>query len=175
MNAGSVTSVQTSRVGMGLGLASISMLFLAFTSAYVVRHGLDPAWQTVRMPRILAVNTLVLLASSACLEKARRERFGNAWLTATLILGLLFVAGQFTAWWQLAARGIYLDTSSHSSFFYLLTALHGMHVIGGMLALGCARFLSLARRRRWLDVSALYWHFMAALWLYLLFLLFGLR
>jgi cytochrome c oxidase subunit 3 len=175
MTAGPAVSIQTSRVGMCLALAGIGMLFLAFTSAYVVRQGLDPAWQPLRMPGILVANTLVLLASSAFLEKARRDRMGNAWLKATLALGLLFVAGQLTAWRQLAARGIYLDTSPHSSFFYLLTALHGIHVMGGMVALGAAPFLTKLRRRRWLEIAALYWHFMAVLWLYLLFLLFGMR
>ena len=173
--AESRASVRTARVGMWLALAAIGMLFMAFTSSYVVRQGLDPNWRNLRMPGILIANTFVLLASSLCLEKARRATAGLAWLLATLGLGVLFVTGQFTAWRQLGAQGVYLSTSSFGSFFYLLTAAHGLHLMGGMMALAATAAVSSARRLRWLEVTALYWHFMGALWLYLLLLMFGLR
>jgi len=167
-------SLRTARTGMTLALAGIGMLFTSFTSAYVVRHGLDPDWQAMPMPKILVANTLVLLASSISLEKARRER-GSGWLAATLILGGLFVAGQLTAWAQLKAAGVYFASTPHSSFFYLLTAAHGAHLAGGLAGFCVVAAVSGARRRRWLEVISLYWHFMGALWLYLLFLLFGVR
>ena len=148
-------------------------------SAYVVRRGLGGDWQAIRMPWIVLVNTLVLLASSLTLEKARRKLgtvAGRAMLRATLLGGAVFVAGQFEAWRMLSARGLYLSTNPHSSFFYVLTGLHACHVLGGMTALGYLEFRArrredLLRVERWLDGTALYWHFMGGLWVYLLVLL----
>lgn len=167
-------SARTARLGMTLALAGIGMLFTAFTSAYVVRQGLDPDWQAIPMPAVLLPNTLVLLASSLCLEKARRTA-GNGWLWTTLLLGGLFVAGQLAAWAQLRDRGLYFVSNAHSSFFYLLTAAHGVHLAGGLLALSAAAFIGPLWRARWLGIAAMYWHFMGVLWLYLLFLLYGLK
>lgn len=161
-------SVQTSRLGMGLALAGVSMMFIAFTSAYVVRHGLDLGWQSIGMPPLLAANTGLLLASSATLEAARR-RAGRGWLLITLALGLAFLAGQFIVWRQLAASGVYLRTNAHSAFFFLLTGVHGLHVLGGLAALAWA---AITASRRKLEVGALYWHFMGGLWAYLFLLLF---
>jgi cytochrome c oxidase subunit III len=165
----------TSRIGMTFALAGVAMLFIALTSAYVVRHGLDPGWQFIRMPAVLPFNTVVLLASSITIERARRARTPG-WLLMTLALGAVFVAGQFVAWGQLSAAGIYLGTNPHASFFYLLTGLHALHLVGGIAALGYV----VVRMRaavtypgRALDVTALYWHFMDGLWVYLFVLLFA--
>jgi cytochrome c oxidase subunit 3 len=159
---------------MWLGIAAITMLFLAFTSAYIVRHGLDPQWQSIRMPRLLPANTVLLLLSSVCLEIARRVRDPKPWLLATLGGGVLFVVGQLVVWQQLGGSGLSFATSAHASFFYTLTAVHGLHLAGGLTALG---WVSLVRdsHSRWLEPVSLYWHFMGALWLYLMFLLFGIR
>jgi len=167
-------SARTARLGMWLTIAAVGMLFTAFTSSYIVRQGLDPDWKAIPMPAVLLPNTLVLLASSISLEKARRT-IGKTWLWLTLILGALFVAGQFVAWSQLRASGVYFVSNAHSSFFYLLTAAHGVHLAGGLLALGGAAVMGSDIRARWLGVAAIYWHFMGGLWLYLLFLLFGMR
>jgi len=179
------------RLAMFFALASIGMLFLGFTSAYIVREGLGGDWQPLDPPTILWANTLVLLASSVTLHRSRtalqREavREGLRWLSMTMALGLLFLAGQYSAWRQLAAQGIYLNTNPHSSFFYLLTAAHGVHILGGILGLG---YLTLRGWRRRLilmgtpdrlkhytavvGAAALYWHFMDGLWVYLFILLF---
>jgi cytochrome c oxidase subunit 3 len=180
---------------MLLGLASISMMFIGLTSAYLVRQGLDPGWRTIGMPPLLVVNTVILLASSLTMERARRsvrQPLGrpavNRWLAATLLLGLLFLAGQLAAWRQLSAKGFYLSTTAHSAFFYLLTGLHGLHLLGGLLALAYLNvrlsrrsdlgpegaFVSI-RRQRAMEATALYWHFMDGLWVYLLLLLFAFR
>lgn len=177
----------THLLGMGLGLTSISMLFIALTSAYIVRHGLSSDWENVRMPPVVLVNTMVLLASSITLEKTRRALqpgggTAQGWLIGTLLLGVAFLTGQLVAWRQLAAEGIYLGTNPHSSFFYMLTATHGVHVLGGIAGLSClvwrgGRWLgrpSWPRQRRWFETTALYWHFMDGLWIYLVVLLFGL-
>jgi cytochrome c oxidase subunit 3 len=166
-------------------LFAISMMFAAFTSALVVRKGSAPDWRTFKLPSILFVNTLVLLASSITLEVSRRQIAGfmgglreqsekpTRWLYVTLMLGLLFVAGQYVAWAELRTQGLYLATNPSSSFFYVLTVTHALHVLGGLAGLGYViRKLGTARlRRSTLDAAARYWHFMDLLWVYLLVLL----
>ncbi len=195
------------RLGLVIGLAAVVMLFVSFTSAYIVRQGLgswDPKtnayvtdWRPLSLPTsLLLVNTGILLASSFTIEMARRSARqrailapvtampgiseGNArsipWLWMTVVLGLGFVAGQLAAWQELGQRGFYLATSPSSSFFYVLTGTHGLHLLGGILALFYAAAVSLRshahqRRRLVLDVTAWYWHFMAFLWLYIFALL----
>lgn len=179
------------RLAMIFALASIGMLFLGFTSAYIVRQGLGGDWQPLDPPTILWANTLVLLISSATLHRARsllrREAVREAvrWLGVTALLGLIFLLGQYGAWRQLVAWGIYLTTNPHSSFFYLLTAAHGIHVLGGLLGLGYIAMRGWRRRlilvgtpahlKRYdamVGAVALYWHFMDGLWVYLFVLLF---
>ena len=103
------------------------------------------------------------------------ERAGSGWLIVTLALGLVFVAGQLAAWSQLSAQGLYLATNPNSSFFYVLTAAHALHVLGGILAMAWLVRLRLGRlttmRRRTFESTAIYWHFMGALWIYLLIIL----
>ncbi len=170
------------RTGMWMALVAIVMLFAAFTSALVVRKGISGDWVGTDLPPILWLNTLVLIASSATLELSRRSHGAGLaaqftlWLYATLALGMVFVAGQLTAWRQLAARGVYLATNPSSSFFYLLTATHGLHLLGGILALfyvafRAGRIAIDPRGRAAVDVTAIYWHFMDGLWVYIFFLL----
>lgn len=161
--------------GMMLALGAVTMLFAAFTSAYIVRRGLSDDWVSLSLPSILWGSSFVLLLSSLTIEMARRsfgelQRFKRWWLV-TCALGIAFLAGQLLAWSQLARNGVYLATNPSSSFFYLLTAAHGVHLVGGILAL-----LAIALRA-WLappgpgptsvGVTALYWHFMDGLWIYL--------
>jgi cytochrome c oxidase subunit 3 len=174
-SADSGARLRTSLLGMKLALAGIGMLFTAFTSAYVVRHALDPDWHAMRMPRILVANTLALVISSLSLEVYRRHREERLWLALAQGMGVLFVAGQVAAWRQLQAQGVYLSNNPHAAFFYVLTAAHGLHILGGLFALGGITAVAEARRTRWLEVASLYWHFMGALWLYLLYLLFGMN
>jgi cytochrome c oxidase subunit 3 len=165
-------------------LFAITMLFAAFTSAFIVRKAsLD--WQTFTLPSILYFNTLLLIASSVTLEIARRRvatfmgglktQVENParWLYITPFLGLLFVAGQYVAWTQLRAEGLYLATNPSSSFFYLLTATHALHVLGGLggLLYVIHKLSKSILRHNQLVATARYWHFMGALWLYLLVLL----
>jgi len=171
--------------GIWVGLAAISMTFAALTSALVVRKGASLDWRHFSLPWILYVNTGILLASSVTLEIARRRvaaymggmrsRIADParWLYVTLGLGLLFVAGQYVAWRQLSAQGLYLATNPASSFFYVLTAAHVLHVLGGLGGL-VRVILKLGKavlRRSTLDATSRYWHFMDVLWVYLLLLL----
>jgi len=171
--------------GIWVVLASITMTFLAFTSALIVRQGAALDWRHLTLPRVLYLNTLVLLASSVTLEVARRRvgtfmaggrtaiSIPERWLYLTLSLGVLFVVGQYAAWLQLRSQGLYLATNPNSSFFYVLTAMHALHVLGGLGALVrvISRLKRLVLRKSTLDATSRYWHFMDALWVYLLVLL----
>lgn len=162
-------------------LAASVMLIAAFTSAFVVRRGLSDDWVTMPLPRILWVNTAVLLASSVALELARRAlksgrrtAFNRFW-TAGTVLGLVFLAGQYAAWQQLYRAGIYIATNPSSSFFFLLTCVHAVHLIGGIGALGYVNIQALRLRlgpgkRTAVDVCAVFWHFLDGMWVYLLLL-----
>lgn len=174
-----------SSTGMWVILAAISMSFAALTSALVVRKGGAVDWRHITLPSILYLNTLVLLASSVTLEVARRRiatfmgglRSQTAkpvfWLYITLVLGLIFVAGQYAAWRQLSAQGLFLATNPASSFFYVLTAAHALHVTGGLggLVRVIRKLQRLTLRRSTLEATSRYWHFMDILWVYLLLLL----
>jgi cytochrome c oxidase subunit 3 len=167
---------------MWMAMAAIVMLFAAFTSALIVRQGISTDWAPTALPHILYLNTAVLLASSLTLQLSRRSlRFNSGgqfalWLYITIALGFGFVAGQLVAWRELASQGVYLSTNPSSSFFYLLTAAHGLHLLGGITALcylvvRSRRLAAKIRKSVAVDVAALYWHFMDGLWLYLLVLL----
>lgn len=163
-------------------MGGIVMLFAAFTSAMVVRRGAAEDWITVELPRILWLSTVILLISSFTIEKARRALWAaqnvdlRRWMTLTAGLGAAFLASQLFAWHQLAQRGIFLASNPSSSFFYVLTAAHGLHLLGGLLTLGYVTF-RVWRPAYWptqaaaVEAATLYWHFMDGLWVYLLVLL----
>src|SRR5258708_5648738 len=123
--------------GLWAFLGTVSMLFIGFTSAYILRRA-PSGWQPLPAPPILWLNTLALLASSATLEIARRRLRGwdlsscVRFVLLTGALGLVFVAGQYVGWQQLAAQGVFLASNPHSSFFYVLTGLHALHLLGGL-------------------------------------------
>ncbi len=171
--------------GIWVGLFAIGMTFAALTSALVVRKGGALDWRHFSLPRILYLNTLVLIASSVTLEVSRRQvaaymgglknKVANParWLYVTLALGTLFIVGQYLAWRQLSAQGLYLATNPSSSFFYVLTAAHLLHITGGLggLIRVIRKLGNSALRRSTLDATSRYWHFMDVLWIYLLVLL----
>jgi len=171
--------------GIWVGLAAISMSFAAFTSALIVRQGASLDWRHITLPSVLYLNTLIIIASSVTLELARRRiatfmgglsaqaAIPQRWLYITLFLGLLFVAGQTFAWVQLKSEGFGLATNVSYSFFYVLTVAHALHVLGGLSGLVrvIGKFNHAVLKRSTLDATAKYWHFMGALWMYLLLLL----
>lgn len=174
------------RTGVWVGIAAITMMFAAYTSAMLVRQGSAPDWTAIHLPGILYFNTLVLLVSSGTLVAGQRRLIagwsagtvapaGTGWLQLTLGLGLLFVAGQAVAWSQLAAQGVFLASNPASSFFYVLTGLHALHLLGGV----CGMLYVFRRLKKSaagtvappagaVDAMGLYWHFMGVLWVYLL-------
>lgn len=175
------------RLGMWVGLASILMLFTALTSAYIVRAGLSDDWRPLQVPGFLWLSTILILASSVTFHLAHRSikrqevKAYNRWVAVTGLLGLGFLTAQLLAWRQLVAQGIYLASNPHSSFFYVLTGMHGIHLLGGILGLCYLLFRTwnklpgreaIIKRRRAAGVIGLYWHFMDGLWVYLFLLLF---
>ena len=154
-------------------------------------------WISVNLPlSLLLVNTFLLVVSTFTMEMARRQvaqrtvlapaqtvpgvslgedkRF--PWLAVTVVLGFGFLAGQWAAWRTLAAQGVYLATTPSSSFIYLMTVAHAVHLFGGIVALAAALLMSIGRgrlERQYIvvDAAGWYWHFMALLWVYIFALL----
>ena len=182
---GSSSADRASRSGIWVGIFAITMSFAAFTSALFVRQG-TPDWAHLVMPSVLYLNTLFLLASSITLEISRRSltaatiiesdhaRRAKIWLLATFVLGTAFCVGQYMAWQQLRAAGFYLATNPNSSFFYVLTFIHVLHVLVGVAAivylLGRLMASHSTFRRSLFENTAVYWHFIGVLWVYLFLL-----
>ena len=199
--------LRRARLGLACGVATVCMVFISLTSAYIVRQGLPTFdgssnsyvrdWGRVDLPwQLLAVNTALLLLSSLTIEFARRKAalraalapvqsipgvsLGNdrvfPWLGITGLLGFGFLVGQWLAWGELHARGFFVATNPNSSFVFLLTITHALHLAGGLIALIWAGSSSLLKRpveaqQIAIDITAWYWHFMLVLWIYVFALL----
>ena len=175
------------RIGVWVAIGSILMLFVALTSAYIVRSASSNDWQPIAMPKVLWLSTALILISSITMEvsrrslKQQRDAGYGRWLMITVALGLAFLASQLLAWRQLVRQGVYMASNPYNSFFYLFTAAHGLHLLGGILALGYL-LLRTTRKRSTVegelrrvgaaDAATIYWHFMDGLWVALFFLLF---
>lgn len=184
-DAGRDFSPNRYRVTLWVLIAAIMMMFASLVAAYIMLWSAD-SWRPVAIPSLLWLSTGLIITSSLTFERARRslkrgdDDVYSRWLLLTLLLGLGFLTSQLFAWRQLVKQGIYMTTNPHSSFFYLLTGAHGLHLLGGILALN---FLLLRTRYRRSDASAeakrqaaasavsIYWHFMDGLWVFLFLLL----
>ncbi|PYS51975.1 MAG: cytochrome oxidase subunit III [Acidobacteria bacterium] len=173
--------ISKGQLGIWILLTAIVMLFAGLTSAYIVLRGL-PTWQNIALPSLLWPNTAVLVLSSFTIELSRGAIRRNqlqamrAWLVLSGLLGLVFIAGQLAAWRQLVHAGVYLPSTLQSSFFYVLTGLHGVHILGGIAGLSLVLFKALRNRltvfnHEPLKLCATYWHVMDAIWIYLFLLL----
>jgi cytochrome c oxidase subunit III len=164
-------------------LAGVAMFFMALVSAEIVRKGFSSDWQPLDLPwRMLWLSTAILIASSFTLAGSRSRLLAGDdagfrhWCGITAILGLFFVAGIAIAWHELLAAGIGIAANPSSSFFYVFTAAHALHVLGGVAALALVAFRPLKRLSRTTagDVVSIYWHAINGLWvLLILFLLIG--
>jgi cytochrome c oxidase subunit III len=177
-------------VGLYVYFGVAGVLFSLIVAAYVVRMGMPGAmdhgggadWRRMPEPLLLWLNTGVLVASSVAWEMARRaaralerERMGRLTLIGAA-LGLIFLIGQLVLWGQYQAAGYYLAANPANAFFYLLTAVHGLHLAGGLVA--CARAVGQLshdadelRAARNIRLCAVYWHFLLAVWMLLVGLL----
>jgi cytochrome c oxidase subunit 3 len=172
------------KIGLGVFLAVVGSLFALLISAWFMRSGF-PDWRSIPVPQLLWANTAALIGGSAALQAAswsaqRRDMDAvRTRLLVATVCGLFFLVGQLWAWKQLTATGHFLATNPANSFFYLVTGLHGLHVLGGMAALGWT--VDRAWRSETADdltlnieLSAWYWHFLLLIWLILFSLLTGL-
>jgi cytochrome c oxidase subunit 3 len=175
------SSLPAATIGLGVFLAVVSSLFALFISAYFMRMQVAD-WAKMPAPKLLWFNTGVLILSSVALQyaevAARRGRMDA--VRDGLILGglsaLTFLVGQLVAWRQLNAAGYFLAANPANAFFYLLTGAHGLHLLGGLVALGRAtdkvwRGFGVNEVRLSVQLCAVYWHFLLALWLVLFTLL----
>jgi len=168
--------------GIAVAIISILMFFMALVSAYLVRKGLKSGWHSFQFPSFVWVNTAILIASSVTLELARRRlarsdrRAFRAWWSITTALGLVFLGGQILVWRQLLVQGVYLATNPSSSFFYLFTGAHALHIVAGVAALVFVLFRNFEHanltQSAAAEVTSYFWHFLDALWVFLAVLLY---
>jgi cytochrome c oxidase subunit III len=174
---GSSFPISKGQIGVWILLTAVVMLFAGLSSAYIVLRGV-PAWQNIELPSLLWPNTAILLLSSVAIDLARRAvrrrdaQSMKRWLIAGLVLGVAFLVGQVAAWRQLVNAGVYLPSTLQSSFFYILSGLHGVHLLGGVIALVWVLVAALENKvtvfnYEPLKLCALYWHVMDAIWIYL--------
>jgi cytochrome c oxidase subunit 3 len=190
--------LKQARIGLALLLASSMGLFITLSAGYLWRRGtsvFDPAlhvyvpvWKPIVVPPLLWWNTLLLVASSITLELARRQHFRDEfimdewlglgrmtllyslpWEFLSLLLASGFVVGQLFAWEQLRRQGVFLNTGPSGQFYYFVTGLHGIHLLGGMLVLCWAILVSLfgrklESRKVLIDITAWYWHAITVVW-----------
>jgi cytochrome c oxidase subunit III len=175
------SSLPAAKIGLGVFLAVVGCLFTLLISAYTMRMEMGE-WRPAPVPKLLWLNTGVLIVSSGALQwaqvAARRGKMGGVkgGLLAGGGMALAFLAGQLIAWRQLDAAGYYLTANSAAAFFYLITGVHGLHILGGLVALGRTmdkawRGLKLDQMRLSVELCATYWHFLLFVWLVLFSLL----
>ncbi|WEX76752.1 cytochrome c oxidase subunit 3 [Sinorhizobium numidicum] len=174
--------IPAAKIGLGVFLAVVGSLFTLFISAYFMRAE-SSDWGALPLPRMLWINTGVLVLSSIALQWAKteterqRQEAARTSLLVAFATGLAFLVGQVFAWRQLSAAGYLLADNPANSFFYMITGMHGLHIVGGLIALGRVTL------RAWdvpidrgsslsIGLCATYWHFMLAVWL-VLFALFS--
>ncbi len=173
-------ALQSKKFGLWIGLGSITMMFVALTSAYIVRRSAGN-WLEFKLPNMFFISTVVILISSMALElsyrayNAHKEHVYKLWLFIALGLGLLFCLTQYWGWQQLYEIGVPLNGNPAGSFIYAISGLHVAHVVGGIMAILMAIyhamslpfFVSDERKNRFKMVLH-YWHFVDILWIYLL-------
>ena len=183
LREGSTSSLPPAKIGLGVFLAVVGSLFALFISAYSMRMTMVD-WRALPVPRLLWFNTGVLILSSIALQwayiAARRNDMDGViiGLCAGGASALIFLAGQILAWRQLSLAGYFVTSNPANSFFYLITAVHGLHLMGGLVALGRTiakvwRGAEMAQVRLGVELCAIYWHFLLLVWLVLLALLTG--
>ncbi|MEM7102648.1 MAG: cytochrome c oxidase subunit 3 [Bacteroidota bacterium] len=165
---------------MYLGIAGMVMLFAALTSAYLVRRSAGN-WLEFGLPSVFYISTIVIVLSSLTMHgsvrayKKGNERGYISLLGTTVILAIAFLVFQFQGWMELNEIGVYLQTNPSASFLFVITGLHAAHVVGGVAALIVAmikaaklKFRVTPKRLNGLQITAIYWHFVDVLWIYLI-------
>jgi cytochrome c oxidase subunit 3 len=175
------------RIAMWFTLMVVVMTFGGLISAYIVLStNQELEWKPFALPVQVWLSTALIIASSVCYKIAQnnlnreRQKSAKQWLLATTVLGGMFISSQILLWFQLVREGVYMQSNPYAGFFYILTAVHALHVIGGICALGYIVLRAwyetnseeeLLRRKTTATVVGWYWHFMDGLWLVLILLL----
>jgi cytochrome c oxidase subunit 3 len=175
------SSLPAAKIGLAVFLAIVGCLFTLLISAYSMRMEMGE-WRPAPVPKLLWLNTGMLILSSGAMQwaqvAARRGRMDSvrAGLLTGGVFAFAFLAGQLVAWRQLDAAGYYLATNPAAAFFYLITGVHGLHILGGQVALGRTldkawQGVAVGKVRLSVDLCAMYWHFLLFVWLVLFGLL----
>jgi cytochrome c oxidase subunit 3 len=176
-------TLPAAKIGLGVFLAVAGCLFTLVISAYSVRQSMAD-WQALPLPKLLWFNTGVLVLSSIALQwahvAARRDDLEGViiGLFCGGVSAIVFLVGQLLAWQQLRVAGYFVASNPANSFFYLITAVHGLHLTGGLVALGRTitkvwRGAEMTKMRLSVELCAIYWHFLLLVWLVLLGVLTG--
>ena len=179
----SPSSLAPAKIGLGVFLAVVGSLFALFISAYSMRMNMVD-WRALPVPGLLWFNTGILVLSSVALQGAYVAAHRNnmdgviVGLCAGGASAVTFLVGQLLAWQQLRAAGYFVASNPANSFFYMITAAHGLHLMGGLVALGRTtakvwRGAEMPQVRLSVELCTIYWHFLLLVWLVLLGLLTG--
>ncbi len=169
------------KFALWLFIVSFVMIFASMTSAYIVRRS-EGNWLEFELPSLFTINTIILLISSVsmhmALVSAKKDNFiyTKIYLFITLALGLAFLAGQYFAWGQLVDVKVFLVGNPAGSFVYIISGLHGAHIVGGIVFLLIVTYLVFKQKNHsknmlWMEMCTTFWHFLDGLWLYLFFFL----
>lgn len=176
-----VLTMHPQKFALWLFLVTVTMMFAALTSAYVVKQA-DNNWLVFDMPKAFIYTSICIFLSSVSMQwayiSAKRDSMGQLKLSIaiTFVLGIAFLVGQYLSWSELVAMDVYFVGNPAGSFIYVLTGLHGVHLISALIFLlvvfiAVFRYKVHSKRLTRIEMCATYWHFLGALWLYLYFFL----
>ena len=165
------------KFGMWLFLSTVVMVFASLTSAYIVRRA-EGDWKDFSLPSLFTWTSVIIVLSNVTIQaayyQARKGAAGvyKMLLSVTFLFGTLFLVGQFYAWKQLVAASIYLVGNPSESFVYVLSGLHGLHIVSALIYLAivwasASRVIDGKFNHFQLELCVTYWHFLGGLWLYL--------
>lgn len=165
------------KFAMWIFVASVGMLFASLTSAYIVRQA-EGNWLFFNLPDLLYWTSGVIIVSSVTMQMAyfaaKKDMLDRVKLLIiiTMVLGTLFLAGQVFAWRELVAQSVYFVGNPSGSFLYVLTGLHGLHIVSAIIYLilvlvAAYRFKIHSRSLAMMEMCTTYWHFLGGLWIYL--------
>jgi cytochrome c oxidase subunit 3 len=170
-------SMHPKKFALWLFIVTVIMIFAALTSAYIVRQS-DGNWLLFDLPSLFLVTTGIILVSSATMHwayisvKKNNHESAKLAIVITTILGVTFLLGQYMAWGEMVRNSVYLVGNPSGSFVYVISGLHGLHIVGGVVFL-LAVMISIFRVKihsknlLQIEMCATYWHFLDGLWLYL--------
>jgi cytochrome c oxidase subunit 3 len=178
---GAIPATPSAKIGLGFFLAVVTTMFSLFTVAYIMRMEYAD-WRSLPDPGLLWLNTAVLILSSIAMQRAkgaalRGEVKGvRTGLITSGVLSFAFLAGQLVAWRHLNAAGYFIANNPANAFFYLITGLHGLHLLGGLWVWGktitkVGRGLEVRDLSLSVELCTTYWHYLLLVWLVLFGLL----